>query len=1188
VAASRSVSLADKYRLESGRAFMTGTQALVRLLIMQRRRDELAGLNTAGFVSGYRGSPLGGLDQELWRARKELEAARVHFNPGLNEELAATSVWGTQQVHMFQGARYDGVFALWYAKGPGVDRSGDVLRHANAAGTSPHGGVLAIAGDDHGAKSSSLPHQTDHDFKSVMMPVLAPAGVQEFLDLGLYGWALSRYSGCWVAMKAIADTVETSASVDVDPERVRIVLPADFDLPREGLNIRWPDPPLVQEERLLHHKLYAALAFCRANRLNPIVIDSPRPRLGILSAGKAYLDVRQALDDLGIDEALAAKIGLRVCKVGMVWPLEAESMRQFAEGLEEILVVEEKRQLLEYQLKEELYNWREDVRPRIVGKFDEKGEWALPHGGWLLPAAGELTPAMIARVIARRIARFYTSERIRERLAFLEAKERALAQPHEAVQRIPHYCSGCPHNRSTKVIQGSRALAGIGCHYMAAWLYPTTTTFCQMGGEGAVWIGQAPFTETPHIFANLGDGTFFHSGSLAIRAAVAANVPITYKILYNDAVAMTGGQPVDGTLSVGKISRLLADEGVGRIVVVTDQPDKYRSVTDLSPGVPVRHRDELESTQEELRDYKGVSALIYDQTCAAEKRRRRKRGTYPDLPRRVMINEAVCEGCGDCSDKSFCLSVTPVETEYGTKRQIDQSSCNKDYSCLDGFCPSFVTVEGGALRKGRALEISDTAFAALPEPELPSLDEPYGLIVTGVGGTGVVTIGALLGMAAHVEGRGITVLDMAGLAQKGGAVWSHVRIGRSQQRLYAARIAAGEANAVVGGDIVVAAGDETIAKMRAGFTRAVINSAQSVTSDTVRRFALQASSGDVEHYRDPQFPLNDMERRIAEATGEGATEFLDATRLATALMGDALATNVFLLGYAWQKGLVPLLRESIERAIELNGVAVEANLSTFLWGRRAAVDLARVEELAVPATRPDADRRLSHTLDEAISRRIQVLTDYQDAAYAHRYASLVERVRVAEARIPAGMGRLREAVAHGYFKLLAYKDEYEVARLYVKSDFLRTVNERFEGRYRLNFHLAPPIFARRDPKTGHLKKRAFGPWMLTAFRLLARLKGLRGTWFDPFGRTAERREERALIAEYEATLEEILNGLTPANHALAVEIASLPREIRGFGHVKARYIAHAKEHRERLLAAWRSAGPGPRRTRLEDIAVLAK
>ncbi|TMW80068.1 indolepyruvate ferredoxin oxidoreductase family protein, partial [Thauera sp. UPWRP] len=759
-AASGSVSLDDKYTLESGRVYMTGYQALVRLLLIQKARDEGAGLDTAGFVSGYRGSPLGGLDQTLWKARAHLERHRIVFQPGVNEDLAATAVWGTQQLQLSPGARHAGVFAMWYGKGPGVDRCGDVFRHANAAGSARFGGVLVVAGDDHAAKSSTLPHQTDHFFKSMMMPVLAPAGVQEYIDFGVHGYALSRYSGCWVAFKALADTVETSASVAIDPHRVQVSMPTDFALPPGGLNLRWPDPPLVQEKRLLHYKLYAALAYARANGLNSIIIDSPHPRLGIITSGKSYLDVRQALDDLGIDDALAGVIGLRLYKVGMVWPLEADGVRSFAEGLDEILVVEEKRQLLEYQLKEELYNWREDVRPRVVGKFDEKGEWAhvlrpdgtIDHGDWLLPAAGELTPAMIARAIANRIGRFFTSERIEARLAFLQAKEAALARRAFQADRVPTFCSGCPHNTSTHVPEGSRALAGIGCHYMVTWMPERRAgTFTHMGGEGVPWVGLAPFTDEKHIFANLGDGTYFHSGLMAIRQAVAARVNITYKILYNDAVAMTGGQPHDGPLDVPTIVRQLQAEGVHNIVVVTDGTERAYGPSDL-PHIPIRHRDELDTIQRELRESGGVTALIYDQTCAAEKRRRRKRGTYPDPARRVFINEAVCEGCGDCGEQSNCMSILPVETALGRKRRIDQSSCNKDYSCLKGFCPSFVTIEGGRLRRGQALQTATTEFDALPPPRLPSTARPFGILVTGVGGTGVITIGALIGMAAHLDG----------------------------------------------------------------------------------------------------------------------------------------------------------------------------------------------------------------------------------------------------------------------------------------------------------------------------------------------------------------------------------------------------------------------------------------------------
>ena len=1163
------VKLDDRYALERGRVLMTGIQALVRLPILQRQRDAEAGLNTAGFVSGYRGSPLGGLDQALWHARKYLDAAGVRFQPGLNEDLALTSVWGTQQVGLFPGARYDGVFALWYGKGPGVDRSMDVMKHGNFAGTSRHGGVLVVAGDDHAAKSSTLPHQSDHVFAAAAVPVLNPSGVQDYLDLGIHGWAMSRYSGCWVALKCVTDTVESTASVDVDPHRVEVGIPDDFVMPPGGLSIRWPDPPLAQEARMLQQKAYAALAYARANRLNRIVIDSPRPRLGIITAGKSYLDVRQALEDLGIDERLAAEIGLRVYKIGMSWPLESEGTRAFASGLEEILVVEEKRQHLEYQLKEELYNWREDVRPRVIGKFDEKGEWALPQGGWLLPAASELTPAMIARAIAGRIGRFFTSETIRERLAFLEEKERALARQKLAVQRVPHYCSGCPHNTSTKVPEGSMALAGIGCHYMATWIYgDTTRTFSQMGGEGVAWIGQAPFTDRPHVFANLGDGTYFHSGILAIRAAVAANVNITYKILYNDAVAMTGGQPVDGPLSVDRLVAQLVAEGLERVVVVADERERD-AIGRLPSGVSLHPREELDRVQRALRDTAGVTALVYVQTCAAEKRRRRKRGKFPDPALRVFINEHVCEGCGDCSNKSNCVSVVPVETEFGRKRAIDQSSCNKDFSCLEGFCPSFVTVEGGRLRKGRAAAGTAGELPDLPEPVLPSLERPWGILVTGVGGTGVVTIGAIVSMAAHLDRRGVTALDMAGLAQKGGAVWSHVRIGAEPSQLWAPRIAAGEADAVIGCDLVVTVGEEALAKMRAGLTRAVVNSDVAVTSEFVRTVAAQAATGDLVRHRDPQFPVGPMEDQIVDAVGQGAVDFIDATRLATSLLGDAIATNMFLLGYAWQRGLVPVSAAALDRAIELNGAAVEANKAALAWGRRAACDPAAVAALAEPKSALPESHRLSATLDEVIARRTAHLVDYQDEAYARRYTDLVERTRATEATAMPGSTQLTGAVARGWHKLLAYKDEYEVARLHTQSDFLARLGEQLEGDWKLRFHLAPPLWAHADPATGEPRKRAYGPWMLRAMRLLAGARRLRNGFWDPFRFTADRKRELELIAAYEAVMAEVLAGLDSGNHATAVELASMPEQIRGFGPVKERHVAHAKRREAELLDAFR-------------------
>ncbi len=1157
----REVKLDDKYELDSGRVYLNGAQAFVRLLMLQRQRDQLAGLNTGGFVSGYRGSPLGALDQSLWKAQKFLDKANIKFQPGLNEDLAATSIWGTQQLNLHKDAKVDGVFAMWYGKGPGVDRCGDVFKHANMAGTSKHGGVLVLAGDDHAAKSSTVPHQSDHMFSAAMMPVLYPSSVQEILDLGLHGWAMSRYSGCWVGFKCVADTVESSSSVYVDPARTQIIIPDDFPLPPDGVSIRWPDGFLDTEARMQDFKIYAALHYARVNQLNKVVIDSPKPRLGIATSGKSYQDVRQALEDLGITEADAAEMGLRVFKVAMPWPLEPEGVRQFAEGLEEILVVEEKRQVVEYQLKEQLYNWRDDVRPRVVGKFDEKGEWVRPHGDWLLPAKGELTPAMIARVIAKRIERLNlhprTMEKIRARVDWINAKEAALEKPGISLVRQPYFCSGCPHNTSTKLPDGSRATAGIGCHVMAIWMDRNTSEFTHMGGEGVPWIGQAPFTDEKHIFANLGDGTYYHSGILAIRAAVAANVNITYKILYNDAVAMTGGQPFDGPLSPADIARQVAAEGVKRIIVVSDEPDKYPSGY-YSSDIRIHHRDELDAVQRELREIPGCTVLLYDQTCAAEKRRRRKRGTFPDPNKRVIINELVCEGCGDCGVQSNCVAVAPVDSEYGRKRTIDQSSCNKDFSCVKGFCPSFVTVEGGSLRKPKKAEGGD--FSSLPAPMLPSAADPYSILVTGIGGTGVVTIGALLGMAAHLEGKGCSVLDMTGLAQKNGAVVSHVRIADTPEKLFATRIAAGEASLVLACDILTSVGYEALAKMQKGVTKALVNTALVMPAQFTRE-------------PDLEFPLGTMEQEIKDSVGAGDAEFLDASKLATGLMGDSIATNLFMVGYAYQRGLIPLSEAAILKAIELNAQAVESNTRSFNWGRLAAVDPAKVAAAAVPASmRPDS-QRLSQSVDEMIDRRVQFLTDYQNDAYAQRYRDLVDKVRAVEGKVMPGLDELTEAVARYYFKLLAIKDEYEVARLYAESDFTQRVAAQFEGDYKLTFHLAPPVFNKPDPRTGVPSKTVYGPWMMKAFGVLAKWRKYRGTALDIFGRTEERKFERALIGEYETVITEIISKLTPQNHGTAVELASVPEHIRGYGHVRQAHLQVARKREGVLLAAFRSPEP---------------
>ncbi|SDF97823.1 indolepyruvate ferredoxin oxidoreductase [Limimonas halophila] len=1155
------VSLKDKYRQERGTIYISGIQALVRLPMMQRQRDKAAGLDTAGYISGYRGSPLDGLDKQIWGAKPFLDKSDIHFHPGINEDLAATAVWGTQQGDIFKDFDKDGVFAMWYGKGPGVDRSGDVFRHGNMAGTAKNGGVLLLAGDDHTASSSTTAHQCEHAFMDAMIPVLNPAGVQEFLDLGLYGWALSRYSGCWVGFKTTAETAQTAAAVSIDPERIQIAEPTDFEMPPGGLNIRWPDPPLQQEERLHRYKLYAALAFARANKLDKRVIDNPHKRkLGIITAGKGYLDLRQALDDLGIDEDLAAEIGLSVYKVAMSWPLEREGIRAFAEGLDELVIVEEKRAFIENQVREQLYNWREDVRPRVVGKFDE-------HGQWLLPSFGELTPAKIARALAPRIERFYDSPRIRERLAFLDEKEKALTSEPSPLTRLPYYCSGCPHNTSTVVPDGSRAMAGIGCHYMVQWMDRNTATFTQMGGEGVPWIGQAPFSTTEHVFVNLGDGTYYHSGILAIRACIAQQVNITFKILFNDAVAMTGGQQVDGPLDPMMISRQLAAEGVRVMRVVTDEPEKYPLNAGFADGVSVHHRDELDTIQRELRETPGVTALIYDQTCAAEKRRRRKRGTYPDPAKRVFINDLVCEGCGDCSAKSNCVSVVPYETEYGTKRAIDQSSCNKDFSCLKGFCPSFVTVEGGQLRQGPqgSAEALAHDWGELPEPNVPELaSDTHNIVVTGVGGTGVVTVGQILGMAAHIEGKGCTVFDMTGLAQKGGAVTSHVRLGRTRGHIHSSKISAGTADLLLGADLVVAAGFDALAKTMAGRTHAVINTHETIT-------------GDFTQNPDYTFPGEELRERIREAVGRERAEMVEATELATGLLGDSIAANLFMVGYAWQRGLIPLSEAALMQAVETNGAAVDFNKQAFLWGRRAAHDLASVQKAAEPAAGEEAvgSEHLSETLDEAIERRVTFLTDYQNAAYGERYRALVQKARDAERQAAPEREELSWAVAKSYFKLLAIKDEYEVARLFTTGEFEAKLKRQFEGDYKLKFHLAPPIMNPADPNTGEPRKKTFGPWMFPVFKVLARLRVLRGTKLDPFAYLAERKRERELIAEFEALMDEVLAGLTRDTHATAVALAELPQQVRGYGHIKMANLERAKAEEARLLDQFRSPAPMP-------------
>ncbi|MBR0751369.1 indolepyruvate ferredoxin oxidoreductase family protein [Bradyrhizobium jicamae] len=1141
------VGLDDKYRLDAKRIFLSGTQALVRLPMLQRERDRAQGLKTAGFISGYRGSPLGMYDHALWRAKSFLKEHDIAFVPGLNEDLAATAVWGSQQVGMFPGAKVDGVFGIWYGKGPGVDRSLDALKHANSAGTSANGGVIALAGDDHGCQSSTLAHQSEQVFASALMPVVNPATLQDYLDLGILGFALSRYSGCWVGFKAISETVESSASIVSDPDRIRIITPDDFEMPPGGLSIRWPDPPLEAERRLHGAKMDAVAAFTRANRFDRIVLDSKPARLGIIATGKAYLDLRQALADLGISDGDAQELGLRIYKVALTWPLEERGARAFAEGLQDVLVVEEKRGFMEDQLVRILYNVDASRRPSVVGKRDESG---AP----LLPSEGELTPTMVAAAVVARLRKLgHRSPLLEQRLAKLEAFDRPVEGVGAAkLQRTPYFCSGCPHNTSTKIPEGSRAMAGIGCHGMALSIPARRTqTISHMGAEGVAWIGQAPFTDEQHVFQNLGDGTYTHSGLLALRAAAAAGVNITYKILYNDAVAMTGGQPAEGAFNVSQIAHQVAAEGTKRLAIVSDDPDKYPA-NYFPAGATIHHRRELDAVQRDLRDIPGLTVLIYDQTCAAEKRRRRKRGLYPDPPKRVFINERVCEGCGDCSQVSNCVSVQPLETELGRKRRIDQSNCNKDFSCIEGFCPSFVTVLDPKLRKAdRTAADPKALFADLPTPPTPTLSGPYNILVTGIGGTGVITIGALLGMAAHVQGLACSTLDFTGLSQKNGAVMSHVRLAPVADDLASVRIAPGGANLILGCDIVVATSIPALTRAERGVTRAVVNADLLPTAS----FVIDP---------DIDFEASSMRDALNEAVTPGDLDILDATGLATALMGDSIATNAFMLGFAFQRGAIPLSLEAIMKAIELNGAAIEMNRLAFSWGRLAAHDLPRVVSAARFKSAGQAPAKRS--LDETIAFRTKFLTDYQDEAYAKRYLADVERVRAAETASAPGSQELTEAFAKGLFKLMAYKDEYEVARLYSDGEFTKALREQFESSSSLKILLAPPLLARRDPVTGHLQKREFGPWIFKAFDVLASLKRFRGTAFDIFGYTAERRMERALPGEYSATIFRHLGGKALDLPRL-VALAKSAELVRGYGHIKEANVARYRAECARLEKA---------------------
>jgi len=1138
--------LDDRYRRESGRVFLTGTQALVRIPLMQRRIDRAAGLNTAGFISGYRGSPLAAYDLELWRANRFLAESSIRFLPAVNEDLAATAILGTQQVEADPDRSVDGVFGIWYGKGPGVDRAGDALKHGNAYGSSPHGGVLVIAGDDHGCVSSSMPHQSDVAFLSWFMPNLNPANVAEYLEYGLYGIALSRFSGMWVGFKAISETVESAMSIELPPVP-KFATPADFVPPRDGLHIRWPDYPGPQIEERMEAKKAAVLAFAAANPIDRKIFDMADARYGIVTTGKAHLDTMEALRLLGIDDREARLLGIDVYKVGMVWPLAHDSALDFVKDKHEVLVVEEKRGIIESQFKEYFYDYPGRKPKRMIGKQDE-------FGNRLVPWVGELSPIQIAGIVAERLDAAMPG-------LDLTARARTLASGGANVIRVtgasrtPYFCSGCPHNTSTRLPEGSRALAGIGCHFMANWMERDTDGLIQMGGEGINWVTRSMFNGGRHVFQNLGDGTFYHSGSVAIRQAIAAKTNITYKILFNDAVAMTGGQPVDGPLTVEMVAHLVRAEGVQRIAVVSDEPQNFETMK-FPPGTTISHRREMDAIQRELRDIPGVTVLIYAQICATEKRRRRKRGTLEDPKKFAVINDLVCEGCGDCSIESNCLSVVPKETPFGRKRQIDQNSCNKDFSCVNGFCPSFITVEGGersAAKSGdRNLpgDFPAGKLNALTAPALPDLRHGYDLLVTGVGGTGVVTVGAVITMAAHLEGKGASVLDFAGFAQKFGPVLSYIRLAQSPGELNQVRIDKERADALIGCDLVVSSSPKASGTYRTGHTRAVLNTAEMSTADFVR-------------YRDANLRASERLDAIERVVGRQNLSTVAANEFASRLLGNTIYANVLMLGFAWQKGLVPVSLDALQRALELNGVDVQKNKEAFGWGRIAAADSSYVAAIVDGASSASSQEE---SLDAMIRRRVEFLRDYQDQTLADRYLSLVNKTREREQALrKAGHLPFTAAVARSYFKTLAYKDEYEVARLHVHSGFLGTVRQEFGENARIRFHLAPPLLSTGVDARGRPRKKEFGAWMIPAFRILAGLRRLRGTRFDVFGRTAERRMERELIVDFETTVDSLLQRLDAGNIEQAAEIVELYMEIRGYGPVKANAVAEIRPQIEKLL-----------------------
>lgn len=1129
-----------KYTCQTGPVFLSGNQAYLRLVFEQQRRDREAGLNTGGFISGYRGSPFGNFDSECKGVEGALNERDIHFNPGVNEAMAATAIWGSQQIDLFEGKQFDGAFGLWYGKGPGVDQAADALHHANLWGTSQHGGVVMAVGDDPMSRSSSIQQQSEYVLSGLCIPIMHCSSVQDIYDFGLIAYQMSRYAGVWVAVKSVSDIAESWYMVDINPNRTETVLPdpSEFVIPDSGVHTRWPDRSVDQDERIVNVRLPAVKAFTKANKLNKVTLDAKQRRMGIITAGKSYLDTIEALNDLGIDDPMRDELGLAVFKIAVIWPMEESLVQEFAESVDEILVIEESRPFLETQVKDILFDMPMDSRPLVMGKKGRDQQVQFPSNG-------ELTPALISKVLVDWLKPYKTTESMNQWIAVLENTDKQLGVPRNSVERTPYFCSGCPHSSSTKLPDGApEQLIGIGCHFLVGLMDRKGTTYTQMGGEGATWAGASPFLGNRHTFINIGDGTFYHSGSTAIRQAIASGINITYKVLFNDAVAMTGGQSFDGPLTVEGITQQMHAEGAARVVVVSREPEALNKAA-FAPGTDLYHRDDLQQVMKELAETKGVTILIYEQTCATELRRRRKRKIVETPKKLTFINSRVCEGCGDCGVQSNCLSVQPLETELGRKRVIDQSGCNLDFSCVKGFCPSFVTIEGGELAKGSAVDLSDEIFSALPEPTPKALDGVFGSLVCGIGGTGVVTISSMIGEAAKAEGFASQVLDLTGMAQKFGAVYCHLKVAHSVEELNSTRLSIGKADLLIGADIVTSASDEGMSRLREGHTQGVVNSHEIVTGAFTR-------DGDF------TIPVDDMKQALERFTGEGHCHFFDSTVVSETLTGNTIGANMMLLGYACQKGWLPVKRQSLEDAITENGVAVAYNQRVFKIGRLMAHDPDAVKVLLEQgATIPEWEV-LSASTEELISRREKDLVAYQSKSYAKKFTRLINRVREAEAKLNGDSDEITAAAARYLYKLMAYKDELEVARLYTDGTWEKQIKENFSGDYKIKFHMAPPLISKRDPITGQLKKREFGGWMLSALKIVSKFKGLRNTPLNPFGYSAERKEDKELLSQYESVLKQIISDLNEENKEIALEMAKVPEFIRGYGHVRTQNIEVAQ------------------------------